>query len=208
MADYVRLFGRIHPHRGRVASIRTRVQVGVPSSAAVRVTDLQLQPGDHITGWTLHPTDLGVESVPGWSWRNAVASGDQTLVIAADTASASPTLWDVRGTATGVRLGRYVVGDVDGVARVDGALHAATQGAGVPPHLTARSDTDVDVRLGGRMLVCCWFRGLVVPALPAIEPPGLAHPDGPLLTAHPRWGKVLAAHDTWGEVIAAHPDWS
>lgn len=208
MGEPVRLFGRIHPHRGPVAAIRVRVQSRVLAGAVVRVTDLQLQPGDHITGWTLHPADLGVQGVTGWEWRNGVVSGSRIAVVAADVAAASPTVWDVRGATTAAQVGQYHLGAIASAARVDGEAHAATQGAGVPPHLTARSDVDVPVTIGGRALVCCWFRGLAIAANPEVLPPAPTHVDGPLTTAHPSWGTVLAAHATWAEACTAHPTWS
>ena len=206
----VRLFGRLALHRrgGRqVESLRLRVQAPIPSGAAVRVADVQLQPGRFVTGWTLHPSDLGVQPVPGWEWRNGVVSGDVVVVVAADTASASPTLWDVRGHAD-VQVGQYRFGRVAGAARVDGSTHTATQGAGIPPHLTARSDVDVPLSVGGRVLACCWFRGVAVAADTNLTPPPPVHATGPLTVAHPGWWDVTATHDTWEDARADHPDWS
>lgn len=210
MSD-VRLFGRLNlQHRGdrHVEQVKVRIQAAIPGGATVKVTDVQLQPGRFVTGWTLHPSDLGVEAVPGWEWRNAVVSGDQVVVVTADVASASPTLWDVRGTSADVRVGRYFFGPVAGSSRVDGEASTASQGAGLPPHLTARADVDVPAHVTGRALLCCWFRGLAVAANTDILPPAPPHADGPLTTAHPLWGQALAAHLTWADLLTAHPDWS
>lgn len=181
----------------------------MPAGTAVHVTDLQLQPGRAITGWTLHQSDLGVEPVEGWHWRNAVVSGVKDLVVVADVASASPTMWDVRGKAERARVGQYHYGPVAGSARVDGFTHEATQGAGIPPHLTARSDVPIGAAVtAGRVLACCWFRGVTVAPDRDVDGPPPAHVDGPLLEAHPAWWQVCAHHETWVEVRAAHPDWS
>lgn len=211
MDNPVRLFGRLHLHGRddrRVESIRLRIRCPLPIGATVRVADVQLQPGSYVTGWTLHPSDLGVRAVEGWAWRNAVVVGDQQLVITADTPSASPTLWDVRGDSPNVRVGRYFFGTVIETARVDGEQHTATQGAGIPPHLTERADLTVAVHSAGRVLLCSWHRGIATAGDPGIDTPPPAHTDGPLLTAHPQWGQALALHDTLAELLTAHPDWS
>ena len=212
MDSPVRLFGRLNLQQQagrRVESIRLRVQCTIPAGSLVKVTDVQLQPGRYITGWTLNAADLGVLPVTGWAWRNAVVSGARSVVVAADVASASPTVWDVRGTATAGRVGAFVLGPVSASARVDGFAHSATQGAGIPPHLTARSDVDVPVRIdGGRALVCCWFRGLAVPADTNVLPPAPPHTEGTVTGSHPSWGAVIAHHDTWTELRTVHPDWS
>lgn len=213
MDSPVRLFGRLGLQQvaagRRVESIRLRVQCTVPAGSLVHVSDVQLQPGRYITGWTLNAADLGVQPVTGWQWRNAVVAGDRSVVVAADVAAASPTVWDLRGAATTARVGAYQLGALSGSARVDGFAHTATQGAGTPPHLTARADVDVPLRVaGGRALVCCWFRGLAVPADTNVLPPAPPHTEGTVTGSHPSWGAVIAHHDTWTELRTAHPDWS
>ena len=214
MADWVRLFGRVELHQRagrRVESLRLRGGAAVPAGAAVRVADVQLQPGRFVTGWTLHARDLGVEPISGWSIRNGVVAGRRDVVIAADVSAASPTVWDVRGPVVGdAKVGRFLFGTVGAAgARVDGSECSATQGAGIPPHLTARADVTVPADVAGRALVCCWFRGLSTPAdRGVLPPPPPAHATGPLTAAHPGWWQVLATHPDWGAVLAAHPDWS
>ena len=174
----VRLFGRFHPRlEGRdVAEVRLRVAAsGIPAGAHVDITDLQLQPGRHITGWTLHSSDLDVRPVEGWQWRNGVVYGDATVIVTADTPSASPTRWDVLNAAGQVRVGGYHFGPVQGSASVNGADHTATQGAGIPPHLTERADVDIPVSVEGRARLTCWFRG-VASTDPNIDPPPLEAP--------------------------------
>lgn len=207
----MRLFSRLalHEHDGkRVEDVTVRVTAQVPTGARVLLTDVQLQPGTYITGWTLHPSDLGVQAVDGWSWRNAIVSGDQQLVIAADVDSASPTRWDVRGSADEVRVGQYHLGDVAGSARLDGWAHTATQGAGIPPHITERSDVNVHGRASGRALACLWLRGLHAPGDDLIEPVIDTADDGTVTSSHGSWGQTHAHHNTWGDVLATHADWS
>lgn len=207
---YTRLFGRVHPHSEKpIEQLTVRVRAVVPDGAEVRVTDLQVQPGHLVTGWTLHPTDLGVQAVTGWSWRNAVLSGDRRLVLAADVASASPTRWDVRGEGDACQLGTFFAGDIESSARVDGWNHTATQGAGLPPHLTERSDVDINATLSGRAVVCCWFRDIETPGDDLIIPPAEPADTGsPVTGNHSSWGQLLAIHGDWADVRSTHTDWS
>jgi hypothetical protein len=206
MAD-VRLFGRVYPHGGAVESIRVRVRAAnMPDGAQATVTDLQLQPGPMVTGYTPHPSDMGVQPVAGWQWRNGVVSGARTLVVVADAPSASPCVTDVREAAGDVTAGGYRFGRVEGSARVDGWGHEATQGAGLPPYLTARSDVDVPVEVGGRALVTIAFRGLAT-SDGALEPPPETGCEAGVIRDHPTWADCLAVHETWESVLANHPDW-
>lgn len=173
----VRLHGRLHPREDKsISRIRLRILArDIPAGAHADVTDLQLQPGKMITGWTLNTRDLGVEAVEGWQFRNGVVHGDQTLVVVADAPSASPMRWEVSRASGTPRVGDYHMGALGptGSAWVDGSSHRATQGAGIPPHLTARADVDVPVALSGRALLTCWFRGL------AVAEPDETLPDDP-----------------------------
>jgi hypothetical protein len=203
---WVRLFARAHAHGGKpVSSVRMRVRCqDLPDGAQVKVADLQLQPGALVTGWTLHPSDLGVQSVTGWQFRNGVLAGDQTVIVTADVDSASPTMVDARGQAT-VQVGGFYFGQVDGWALLDGMSHTATQGAGIPPHLTAGSDIDIPTRVDGRVLASVWFRGHAT-SDPEPDPPP-AGDDGTVTGAHPSWGAVLASHNTWVSLTDIHEEW-
>lgn len=175
----VRLFGRIYPQRPerKVTGLALRiVAVDLPSEAEVLVSDVQLQPGNHTTGWVPHHADMGVHAVEGWQWRNGIIHGDADVIVIADTPSASPARWDVRGAGGEIRIGGYHFGRVVGSASVDGSRHTATQGAGIPAHLTARADIDVPVYSEGRALLTCWFRGLATTD-PNIDPPDEEVPE-------------------------------
>lgn len=207
----MRLFSRFALHEqgdNRVAEVKVRIATPVPAGARVILTDLQLQPGTNITGWTLHPSDLGVQPVDGWSWRNGILSGDQHPVITADMDSASPTRWDIRRAANDVRLGQYHMGAASGAERLDGWAHTATTGAGIPPHVTERSDITLDTRVTGRTLACLWLRGLYSPGDDLITPVIDLTDGGPVTGTHGSWGQALAHHDTWPDVLATHTDWS
>lgn len=165
MGDWVRLFGRLRPHEDKpIESMTVRVRVMVPEGATVKVADVQVQPGDKITGWTLHSADLGLTEVDGWELRNGILRGPAVLVVTADTEQASPLRIDaepLNGAAT-VQVGRYRFGSIAASARLDGLAHTATQGAGLPPHLTARADVDLNLdqpaTTRSRLLV--WLRGI------------------------------------------------
>lgn len=178
----VRLFGRFWPSEPkRVTGIKLRVLArATPADAEARVSDPQLQPGKHITGWTLNSRDLGVQAVEGWQFRNGIVYGDTTLVLIADTPSASPTRWDVARAGGNCRIGDYLLGHVTN-ATVNGATQTATQGAGIPPHITQRADIDVPLQLEGRAALVCWFRGMaaVDPNEPPPADPDPIDPDAP-----------------------------
>jgi len=175
-------------------------------SALIDVTDIQLDPGSFVTGWTLAPPDLGVQPVNGWQFRNGVIKTGHEVILVADVDSASPTRWDIRGgNPVNVQVGSYHFGSASS-GSVDGWAHTATQGAGIPPHITANADVDVAMRTSGRISAVCWIRGLTLVEDTGWVPP--THVDqGTLLGAHTSWSEVLAWHDTWADLIATHTLW-
>lgn len=196
MADWVRLFGRIHllgTATRRIEQIRLRIHTTNPPGAVVRITDTQVQSGHLITGWVPGPDAYGLAANPGWTFRNGIFRGDQTVVVAADTAQASPARVDVEPLtgATPISVGDYHFGDVTGPARTDGLAATATTGAGTPPHITARADIDLPITqpAASRTRALIWFRGLhpvpdatiALPSLPAEPLPDVgAEPAVPL----------------------------
>lgn len=185
MSAPVRLFGRFTPDPRRERSIKKiRLRViarQVPAGAEIDITDVQLQPGRHITGWSLNTRDLGVEPVDGWQWRNGVVYGDNNLIVVADAPAASPTRWEASRANGNLRIGDFHMGHTE-LAWVDGHAHQASQGAGIAPHLTARADIDVPVRLEGRALLTVWFRGIAAadPNEPLPIDPDPIDPDAPM----------------------------
>jgi hypothetical protein len=207
---WIRIFGHIHPHQTKkVDTLRLRIVARtIPAEATIDIADVQLQPGGKITGWTLNSRDLGVVPVDGWQWRNGVPPvGDAGVIVVADTESASPVRLDIRGASGEARAGQYFYGLVTGSASVDGHAHTATQGAGIPPHLTARSDIDIPVTTGARGLLTAWVRGLAVTSDTSIDPP-VDLDTGPVTIAHTTWEQVLSTHITWSPVTDTHTTWA
>lgn len=170
----VRLFGRAYPHQPgkKVTSLRLRLTTRDLGPGTVFVSDVQLQPGKFNTGWVQRSEDREIQEVERFQFRNGVVHDDMTVIVMSDTPDASPARWDVRGASNTVQIGDYDFGHVSGSASVDGAKGTSTHGAGIPPHLTRRSDIDVPVKLGGgRALLTCWFRGLASTD-PNISPEG------------------------------------
>lgn len=206
----VRLFGAVYPHQPnkKVSALTLRVVAqSVPDAAQILVSDVQLEPGSYVTGWTLNATDLGVEPVGGWQWRNGILRDTLPVVVVADVETASPTRWDIMSAApVRAQIGRYFMGETAS-GSVDGWAHTATQGAGIPPHLSADSDVDVDVTVSGRVMATCWVRGLTVAEDDSSTPP-MFWDEGPVTVAHETWVDVLAWHDDWAELVGTHEDWS
>jgi len=206
----VRLFGAIYPHKSaKISGLTLRVVArGIPDDAQIQVTDVQLEPGSFITGWTLNSVDLGVEPVEGWQFRNGVVRDGLPVVVTGDVLAASPSRWDIRGAVPEtVTVDAYQFGEVASSASVDGWSHTASQGAGIPPHMTARADVPVDVTASGRVMATCWYRGQILVGDQGFNQP--THVDQGMVTdAHGRWADVLAFHGSWTEVIDTHAEWS
>ena len=141
---------------GRVAQIRLRVVVdGVPVSAAVLITDVQLQAGEVATGPTRNPEEWATETV-GAQYRNGVVRPGMEVVALSNGDAAAPARLGVVATHTTIRrLGGFRFGVVDGDAYVDGATLAASQGYVRAPIITERSDltmrADMDSRAHVRL---------------------------------------------------------
>lgn len=167
----VRLFGRAYRDQNKpVKRVRLRLSArDLPEGAAVRLADIQLQPGTMTTGWVPASTDQDVRATERWQFRNGIVRDGMTVILVADAEAASPVRWDVRGASGRVEIGAFELGHVSGSASVNGPAQSATHGAGIPPHLTARADVDVPIKIEGRALVTAWFRGLAATD-PNIDP--------------------------------------
>ncbi len=180
MDNWLRLFGHLHlQHRNnrKVEHLRIRVQTKTRPDAKIKITDIQAQPGDKITGWVFGVDSYGLAPVSGWELRNGVFAGPQTLVVPANTDQASPVRVDVEPLAGGgpVNIEGYQYGEINQSATVNGFTHTATQGAGTPPHLTRRSDVDYQLsqQKNTRSRVLIWFRGITpIPDTTPQPPPG------------------------------------
>jgi hypothetical protein len=209
VAEFVRLFGAFYPHGSKpVASMTLRVDAtGLPSGGVVQVTDVQLEPGSFVTGWTLASQDLGVQPVDGWQFRNGVVKPGLPVVVIADVEVASPTRWDVRSAGlVDVRVGGFQFG-ATGLASVDGWAHTATVGAGLPPVLTAVADCSVDFDATARVVASCWYRGQTLVQDTSHVPPVFVDQDTVTAAHRDTWSGLLAFHDDWASVIDTHAVW-
>lgn len=154
---HMRLTGTIYTLNDRCKSISIKIAArDIPGGAAITVTDIQLQPGEHPSGIVGNPRETGA-TVGGLQWRSGVVNGDTDLVLVANPDRTSPTRLELEGTYGTVRVGAFRFGRVSGSAVADGENHAATQGHGRVPLLTERCDLTVPVESQRRAhLRVCW----------------------------------------------------
>lgn len=138
-----------------VASIRLRIEAeDIPDSAAVLVTDVQLQPGETATGVTLNVEEARTE-LGRFQYRNGVVNPGLAVVALSNADEATPARLGLVATRASVRAGAFRFGKVNGRASVDAEDHSATQGWGLGPVVTARQDLnllmDVDDRAHVRL---------------------------------------------------------
>ena len=133
-----------------VVSIRIRISAyDVPTSAAVRITDIQLQPGETPSGVAFNPSEVGTS--PGRSqFRNGVAPPGLRIVALSNADKATPVRMSIKDAAGSVRVGSYRFGEVQGAATVDGANSTATHGFGRAPVITERQDLNLRTELTNR----------------------------------------------------------
>lgn len=143
----MRLRQSIYSKPKGVVSIRLRISAfDVPTSATVRVTDIQLQHGETPTGVVFNPREVG--TMPGRSqYRNGVAPPGLRIVALSNADKAAPARMGVKDAAGPVRVGSYRFGDVQGSASVDGANGTATHGFGRAPIITERQDMNLRTEL-------------------------------------------------------------
>lgn len=130
---------RFPADRGRVDSITLQVRVeDLPDGAAVDLTDLVLMPGADPVGVVPHPDDVGPRRGLR-QFRNGVVTRSDVVIALANPDRASPTRIHV-SAAGDVRVGGFRFGAVRGSAVADGEAGTATQGWGLVPVITERSD--------------------------------------------------------------------
>lgn len=123
-----------------VASIRLRITTtDVPVSAAVHITDIQLQAGELVSGPTGHPGEMGTTAL-GSQYRNGVVKPGLEVIGVSNADRAAPVRMQVRNAKGSTRLGSYRFGDITGTATVDGSTHTASHGYGSAPLITERQD--------------------------------------------------------------------
>ncbi|WIV44541.1 hypothetical protein [Glutamicibacter nicotianae] len=139
-----------------VDSIKLRITAtDVPTSAAVRITDVQLQPGELPTGVVPNPREVG--TTPGrWQFRNGVVNPGLTVVALSNADKAAPVRLLVENASGQTTIGSYRFGTLSGSAHADAKSHAATDGWGRAPVVTERQDltlrTDIENRLHARLM--------------------------------------------------------
>ncbi|GAA2940809.1 hypothetical protein ACFO7V_16920 [Glutamicibacter bergerei] len=133
----------------RVLSIKLRiVATDVPTSAAVLVTDVQLQAGEQPTGVVPNPAEVGT-TIGRAQYRNGVINPGLQVVALSNADKAAPVYMRIRGKGE-TRVGAYKFGALNGVAEVDGLNHYASQGYGRAPIITERQDLTLNTVLTGR----------------------------------------------------------
>lgn len=136
---------------GRVTRIRLRITVqDIPGTATLRLTDLQLQPGEQATGVVPNPREAGTVA-RGAEYRNGVIAGDMEIVCLSNADRAAPARIEVRNGDGDARIGGYRFGRVQGTARASAEMHTASQGYGLVPTITQRSDLTMRTSTEGRV---------------------------------------------------------
>lgn len=138
-----------------VRSIKLRVLArDVPTSAAVTITDIQLQAGELPTGVVPNPAEAGTTRGRA-QYRNGIAKPGLRLVALSNSDRAAPVKVQVRNGKGNTRVGSYRFGALNGAATVDGPNGTATHGYGRAPVVTERQDlllmTELDNRLHLRL---------------------------------------------------------
>lgn len=125
---------------GRVTQIDLKITArGLPDGARVDVTDVQLQPGQAASGVYHNPRELG-SVTEGPQYRNGVIHDGLEVVALSNSDRGAPVRLEVTGHTGSTRLSSYRFGSINGTAIVDGAAREASQGYGLPPVITERSD--------------------------------------------------------------------
>lgn len=134
-----------------VASVKLRVMArDVPTSAAVIVTDIQLQAGELATGVVPNPAEVGTTAGRA-QYRNGVINNKLSVIALSNGDRAAPVRVNVRNAAGVTRIGSYRFGDVQGDATVDGPNGTATHGWGRAPIITERQDLHLEAEATGRI---------------------------------------------------------
>lgn len=137
--------------RKRVSHIDLRIKSrGLPDGAHVDITDVQLQLGVDVSGYTpINPEEYG--TVEGHQWHiNGTLHPYLEAVALANPDRPSPTRVEVLNAATGSRVGTYRF-ESPGRTVADGINRQATNGWGRVPLITSRSDLYLKPYLDERM---------------------------------------------------------
>lgn len=131
-------------------SIRLRISADdIPDSAAVLITDVQLQAGETPSG-VVPNVDEARTLVGRAQYRNGVVNPGLDVVALSNADAASPARLGLVATNTTVRAGAFRFGPVTGSAWVDAEANTASQGWGLGPVVTARQDLNLVMSVGDR----------------------------------------------------------
>lgn len=132
-----------------VQSIKLRITAtDVPLSAAVLITDIQLQPGEQATGIVPNPAETGTTPTRE-QYRNGVINPGLKVVALSNAGKATPLTINVRGKGR-TQIGSYRFGTLNGPALADGERHTASHGYGLVPIITERQDLNLDTVVASR----------------------------------------------------------
>ncbi|MFJ2618152.1 hypothetical protein [Glutamicibacter sp. NPDC087344] len=132
-----------------VQSIKLRISaIDVPLSAAVLVTDIQLQSGEQASGVVPNPAEVGTTPTRE-QYRNGVINPGLKVVALSNAGKATPVTMQVRGQGP-VKVGSYRFGPLNGQATADGVKHTASHGYGLVPIVTERQDLNLDTEITAR----------------------------------------------------------
>lgn len=196
---FIRTFGQLKPSKD-VAGVSVRVT----TDGDAKITDIQLNPGSSLFSWSPMVGDLGLRASPTWRYINGMVSSDYDTWVMTDEDLASPYQGIVYpvGTQT-VRWGMLYLGEISSRQEFNGYDYQVSTGAGVTPHLTARSDQRLDLATDGIMSAVVAVRGI------HSDPGNPERVDlGTVTEAHAEgWSAVWAWHESWSDVLAEHGGW-
>lgn len=146
----MRLTGKFYTLTGRPTEITLRIGVsGMPDTATVAVTDVQVQKGDDPTGLVPNPREAGTTATPTQRWVNGAINGDMVIVALSNNLTATPARSRIEGMhGDTAKVGDMHFGEVDGAAWADARTHDNSQGYGRPPTITERSDLMLGCKIG------------------------------------------------------------
>ncbi|MHC6175478.1 hypothetical protein [Glutamicibacter sp. X7] len=134
-----------------LASIKLRiVATDVPDSAAVRITDVQLQAGEQATGVVPNPVEVATTRNRA-QYRNGVVNPGMDVVALSNGDKAAPVRMRVLDAQGQTRIGSYRFGRLNGSATADSGAHAATAGWGRAPIITERQDLALETEIENRL---------------------------------------------------------
>ena len=132
-----------------VQSIKLRITTtDVPLSAAVLITDIQLQPGEQATGVVPNPAEIGTTPTRE-QYRNGVINPGLKVVALSNAGKATPISMNIRAKGP-AQIGSYRFGTLNGPALADGERHSASHGYGLVPIITERQDLNLDTMVTSR----------------------------------------------------------